>query len=339
MRLRAIWATTLLLLLADFASADGPAVLPGGVVSSVRGPYGYVAGAIPKGMKVRVSSVSNRVELFPDFALVEQTLTLENDGARVTFWVGVDQEPLSTGRPAVRTFVPLGAAAWIDGVPIPEDDVRVRDRALDNASGYATGTRLTLDAGEHVLTLSIAMQTVTDIDTDGIRRPAGKGPSHLAVELGLGSAGFALDDDTPVVTDQPAAPPTKARTMVVFGTGVAAESLDAFEWTDGALEQDGRIYWQAPVRLGLRYEATGDASRSATADELHRAARAILVRPPRGHLAIPPGATAFTRPGASEARRTEDAQRARRALLVPFSGLFLCLLVLYFYFRRKERRR
>lgn len=317
------------------------ATYPGGVVSALRGPYAYVAGPIPRGVDVTVKRASAYARITADFVIVEQTLTLTNNGERTSFWVGVDQAALSRGRNPIRTSGPLAARAWLDGAVLNETDIRIRDRVLDDSDGYSVGLRITLPKGDHVFTLAIAVQTVSDIAEGEVRRPAGSGWSHVALELpGLGE-GFMADETAP-------------ETIAVeleFDPSIEGETLTALEWTDDAGASGRQWYWQVPPAVTLRYETSpppGDDTpaavlatwtRAGSADELARRARDALSRPPQGHIVIAPDAVALGRPGDTPETRNQDAERARRALLVPASGLFLIVLMLYVLRRRTERRR
>ncbi len=317
------------------------ATYPGGVVSALRGPYAYVAGPIPRAVDVAVKRASAYARITSDFVIVEQTLTLTNNGDKTSFWVGVDQATLSRGRNPIRTGGPLAARAWLDGAVLNETDIRIRDRVLDDSDGYSVGLRITLPKGDHVFTLAIAVQTVSDTSDGDVRRPAGSGWSHLALELpGLGE-GFTADEGAP-------------QTIAVeleFDPSIEGDTLTALEWTEDAGASGRRWYWQVPPAVTLRYGTSPPPDegspaavlaswvRAGSADELARRARDALSRPPQGHIVIASDAVALVRPGDTPETRNEDAERARRALLVPASGLFLVVLMLYVLRRRTERRR
>jgi len=296
---------------------------PAGVVAPLRGPFAYVAGPIPKGLDLTVTLVSARVELYPDFAVVEQTITLRSAGKVAPFWMGVDQPGRWTSLHGPRggaswTVAPLlGAAAWVDGVAVPEERLQVTDRALDDAGGYSVGLRIELSPGEHVVTVGLAVQTVADSVAGAVRHPAG-GTSSLVVALDGLASGFAADE----------APFADARVALGAVDSVSLEALTAREWTDGARSAAGRLYWSGPVQLVLDYETAPEAARATTVDSLYRDARTALGRAPRGHVVIPASATPWQRPEDPAHPSTEDAVRARRALLVPAGMLFLLVLVM-----------
>ncbi len=322
----------ILALIAVLASSPGVAAeRPAAVIAALRGPFSYVAGPIPRGLDVRATLASARIELHPDHVVVEQTVTLQNRGKTAAFWVGVDQprrwasaENRNDSWVASRI---LACAAWVDGAPIPEERIVLSDRALDDDGGYSLGLRVELTPGEHVVTLAFVAQSVADMVTAGVARPGG-GSSSVVVALEGLATGFAAEEDNAV----------GRRVVVSTGAGVGLDGVVARAWTDGAKAADDRVYWTDPVRLVLEVRSD-DGPRASTADELVRTARIAIDRPPRGHVTVPAAARPLERPEDPLHPSSDDAMRARRALLVPAAGLFVVVLVMYLFRRRKERRR
>ncbi len=304
--------------------------VPGAAVSALRGPTGFPDDVNQRGPSLLVDSISVRVELHPDLALVEQTYTITNADKATSATVGVRQRDHAYGEGhALQTYRPLAATAWLNGKRLAQESVTIH--ALPNQApkgpGYEVALSTVFPAGQSELSLILAMQTVADVDVAGARQPAGDGDSHFALQFSHYSWDWAPGDEAPE-------PQTKAVITTAGGTPISG--LIAEAWTDGAVRTADAFFWQRAPWFVLRYRSPKGIRRAATRDDLVRTARKLVRDRPLGHVLVPESAAAATRPGPGYGEPVIDPARARRALIVPLGALILLLLCGYFYGRRRR---
>ena len=316
---------------AQLLEAPPEVYVPGGAVSTLRGPHGFdrEEGAIRPSLHVSAISVS--VELHPDLAFVSQTYTISNpmDGDAATIGIWQPDPSFGDGR-FVRTTRPLGAVVWLAGERLPEDQVRIRPIDDEGARGYRVAITARFPRGESDLNLQLCVQTVASAESEGIIRPAGAGRSRIALQVSHYSWGWSPGEELerpPIVTRLSLAPP------------LGLDDLTADVWTDGAQTDGSALWWHGTPWVVASYHPPHTVSRAQTRDALLRRARALLDGPRRSHLRVPASLRVARRPGLSTDSPQSDALRARRALIVPASVLLLLLIAGTLYMQRRRRNK
>ena len=308
--------------------------LPGAAASGVRGPTGFSANANLRGPTLEVAQVSAQITLHPDLAVIKQIITLHNPDVATRTTVGIRQrDPAYGDNKVVHTSLPLAAAAWLDGARLPTGNVRIRHLTeSDGPRGYEVALDGAFPEGTSELALTIVVQTVSDTrEGAGFTRPAAGGWSRLALQMSHYAWDWSPRTD---------APDPQFTVQLTTAGGISLDALEPESWTPGARRDTRSVWWRAAPWFVVRYKSGGAVRRARSHDELLRQAELLVAAGGApSHLTQPARTTPIDRLRPLEPSAEDNAQRARRALIVPATGIVLLLLAGYGYRRRRRRAR
>ncbi|MEC8024093.1 MAG: hypothetical protein VX223_09185 [Myxococcota bacterium] len=298
-------------------------------VPVLQGPTGFASEPTWRGPPVELRRISIRAELLPDMAVIEQTYTVSNPGAPVTVTMGLRyRSPVDN---ELDLQLPLAAQGWIDGKPLPTENVQVQAllKTEEFGAGWQLPVQCRLDEGESILSLVIVVATVPiERNSRGISRPS-QAVASLHLEGDYSAWGWSLGDEVPA---------PEVATALSLSSDIPANSLHAVQWMAGAVRNESTTYWKRLPNITIRYDAVPDAFRARTVDGLWRRARKATDRTVRGHIDIPASALAIDPPGRAMGEEPIDPARTRRAMLVPAVVLLALLAAAYVFRRRWEKR-